>query len=154
MGTNEHEEGANESNSSLSLSGRRSLHIQKHTCSSCGYPAAKTRKCTFSPTSNLHPSIHPATPNPAWLVVKRASMKATLGMAWTNVRPLQTTGARRPSAETPSAPAACATSRTFPAGSRTASGPAYPRTTKRPFKVNHHHGSRGGRGARGERRDG
>ncbi|KAI9675023.1 MAG: 60S ribosomal protein L37A [Caeruleum heppii] len=23
---------------------RRSLHIQKHTCSSCGYPAAKTRK--------------------------------------------------------------------------------------------------------------
>ncbi|OAL05808.1 hypothetical protein IQ06DRAFT_289894 [Phaeosphaeriaceae sp. SRC1lsM3a] len=24
--------------------GRRSLHIQKHTCSSCGYPAAKTRK--------------------------------------------------------------------------------------------------------------
>ena len=25
--------------------GRRSLHIQKHTCSSCGYPAAKVRKC-------------------------------------------------------------------------------------------------------------
>ncbi|RFU23892.1 hypothetical protein B7463_g12443, partial [Scytalidium lignicola] len=24
--------------------GRRSLHVQKHTCSSCGYPAAKTRK--------------------------------------------------------------------------------------------------------------
>ncbi|KAF2089997.1 hypothetical protein K490DRAFT_62869 [Saccharata proteae CBS 121410] len=23
--------------------GRRSLHIQKHTCSSCGYPSAKTR---------------------------------------------------------------------------------------------------------------
>ncbi|KAH7057307.1 hypothetical protein B0J12DRAFT_409356 [Macrophomina phaseolina] len=23
--------------------GRRSLHIQKHTCASCGYPAAKTR---------------------------------------------------------------------------------------------------------------
>ncbi|KAI0153545.1 ribosomal protein L37e [Pestalotiopsis sp. NC0098] len=28
--------------------GRRSLHIQKHTCASCGYPAAKTRKCTFT----------------------------------------------------------------------------------------------------------
>ena len=28
--------------------GRRSLHIQKHTCASCGYPAAKVRKCTFS----------------------------------------------------------------------------------------------------------
>merc|ERR1712000_394706 len=24
--------------------GRRSLHIQKHECSSCGFPAAKTRK--------------------------------------------------------------------------------------------------------------
>ncbi|PQE22885.1 60S ribosomal L37 protein [Rutstroemia sp. NJR-2017a BBW] len=24
--------------------GRRSLHIQKHTCASCGYPAAKTRQ--------------------------------------------------------------------------------------------------------------
>ncbi|EHL02232.1 putative 60S ribosomal protein L37 [Glarea lozoyensis 74030] len=23
---------------------RRSLHIQKHTCSSCGYPAAKIRQ--------------------------------------------------------------------------------------------------------------
>ncbi|TID16983.1 putative 60s ribosomal protein l37 [Venturia nashicola] len=24
--------------------GRRSLHIQKHTCSSCGYPSASVRK--------------------------------------------------------------------------------------------------------------
>ncbi|EFY93117.1 60S ribosomal protein L37 [Metarhizium acridum CQMa 102] len=37
---------------------RRSLHIQKHECSSCGYPSAKTRKCTFirslfGPTSRL-----------------------------------------------------------------------------------------------------
>ncbi|KAL3955095.1 hypothetical protein ACCO45_010658 [Purpureocillium lilacinum] len=24
--------------------GRRSLHVQKHECSSCGYPSAKTRK--------------------------------------------------------------------------------------------------------------
>ncbi|KAI0602521.1 hypothetical protein F4775DRAFT_534338 [Biscogniauxia sp. FL1348] len=30
------------------LLGRRSLHIQKHTCSSCGYPAAKTRKYNWS----------------------------------------------------------------------------------------------------------
>lgn len=29
-------------------SGRRSLHIQKHTCSSCGYPAAKIRQCTHN----------------------------------------------------------------------------------------------------------
>ena|SRR5277367_1337976 len=31
---------------SLNYTGRRSLHIQKHTCSSCGYPAAKIRQCT------------------------------------------------------------------------------------------------------------
>ncbi|KAL8889942.1 MAG: hypothetical protein Q9215_002867 [Flavoplaca cf. flavocitrina] len=30
-------------------SGRRSLHIQKHTCSSCGYPAAKIRQCALIP---------------------------------------------------------------------------------------------------------
>ncbi|THC91001.1 hypothetical protein EYZ11_009531 [Aspergillus tanneri] len=28
--------------------GRRSFHIQKSTCSSCGYPAAKTRKFNWS----------------------------------------------------------------------------------------------------------
>ncbi|KAI5795106.1 60S ribosomal protein L37 [Geopyxis carbonaria] len=28
--------------------GRRSFHIQKHTCSGCGYPAAKTRKFNWS----------------------------------------------------------------------------------------------------------
>lgn len=32
--------------SSRQQTGRRSLHIQKHTCASCGFPAAKTRKCT------------------------------------------------------------------------------------------------------------
>ena len=38
----------NETNASFpNSSGRRSLHIQKHTCASCGYPAAKTRGCTF-----------------------------------------------------------------------------------------------------------
>ncbi|KAF7918473.1 uncharacterized protein EAE98_009716 [Botrytis deweyae] len=35
--------------------GRRSLHIQKHTCSGCGYPAAKTRQCTFTPSIHLLP---------------------------------------------------------------------------------------------------
>ncbi|KAM0572446.1 hypothetical protein ACHAO3_006003 [Verticillium nonalfalfae] len=28
--------------------GRRSLHVQKHTCASCGYPSAKTRKYNWS----------------------------------------------------------------------------------------------------------
>ncbi|KAL5353436.1 60S ribosomal protein L37B [Pseudogymnoascus australis] len=28
--------------------GRRSLHVQKHTCSSCGYPAAKIRGYNWS----------------------------------------------------------------------------------------------------------
>ncbi|KAL8839055.1 MAG: hypothetical protein Q9170_001891 [Blastenia crenularia] len=38
--------------------GRRSLHIQKHTCSSCGYPAAKIRQCGSSRHKpNLNPSI-------------------------------------------------------------------------------------------------
>lgn len=32
--------------------GRRSFHIQKKTCSSCGYPAAKMRRCK-SPTKTL-----------------------------------------------------------------------------------------------------
>ncbi|KJR89496.1 large subunit ribosomal protein L37e [Sporothrix schenckii 1099-18] len=27
--------------------GRRSMHVQKHECSTCGYPAAKVRKCTY-----------------------------------------------------------------------------------------------------------
>lgn len=27
--------------------GRRSMHNQTHVCAGCGYPAAKTRKCTF-----------------------------------------------------------------------------------------------------------
>lgn len=34
--------------------GRRSFHVQKHTCSSCGYPAAKTRKCTSPSPVALH----------------------------------------------------------------------------------------------------
>ncbi|KAI9757371.1 MAG: hypothetical protein M4579_003485 [Chaenotheca gracillima] len=32
----------------FNISGRRSLHIQKHTCSSCGYPSAKIRKYNWS----------------------------------------------------------------------------------------------------------
>lgn len=31
------------------LTGKRSFHIQKSTCANCGYPAAKTRKCTHIP---------------------------------------------------------------------------------------------------------
>lgn len=52
-----------------SIPGRRSLHIQKHTCSSCGYPAAKIRQCTLSPPlksisplddpSSIPPSLPP-----------------------------------------------------------------------------------------------
>ena len=33
----------NKSHTLCSRCGRRSLHIQKKTCASCGYPAAKTR---------------------------------------------------------------------------------------------------------------
>lgn len=40
--------------------GRRSYHIQKSTCSSCGYPAARIRKCEpplFSSTLTLYTSV-------------------------------------------------------------------------------------------------
>lgn len=30
----------------LNFSGRRSLSAQKKECAACGYPSAKTRKCT------------------------------------------------------------------------------------------------------------
>ncbi|KAJ5885152.1 hypothetical protein N7495_009662 [Penicillium taxi] len=33
---------------SFAITGRRSFHIQKSTCSGCGYPAAKTRKYNWS----------------------------------------------------------------------------------------------------------
>jgi hypothetical protein len=42
--------------------GSRSLHVQKHTCSNCGYPSASIRKCTSlrsytsSSTSDQHTS--------------------------------------------------------------------------------------------------
>lgn len=35
--------------------GRRSLHVQKHTCANCGYPSASVRKCT-SHTTLLEPT--------------------------------------------------------------------------------------------------
>ena len=36
--------------------GRRSFHLQKSTCSSCGYPAARIRKCKIRrPASSLPP---------------------------------------------------------------------------------------------------
>ncbi|KAF3912702.1 hypothetical protein ABW21_db0206680 [Orbilia brochopaga] len=42
------EEIYNKSHTLCRRCGRRSLHIQKHTCSSCGYPAAKVRKYNWS----------------------------------------------------------------------------------------------------------
>jgi hypothetical protein len=33
--------------------GKRSFHIQKSTCANCGYPAAKTRKCTQIPLPKM-----------------------------------------------------------------------------------------------------
>ena len=92
------------------LEGRRSLHIQKHTCSSCGYPAAKTRKCTFHPDSiSLHDTMGG---------LRREEIL-------TNI--LQTTGARRLRGGRPLDPDACVTSRPFPASSPTDSKPVYQR---------------------------
>lgn len=44
--------------------GSRSLHVQKKTCSNCGYPSASIRKCTFTPHSHLAPRLHPSSKSP------------------------------------------------------------------------------------------
>ena len=41
--------------------GRRSFHLQKSTCSSCGYPAARIRKCKIKPPRFLSSSVSPAS---------------------------------------------------------------------------------------------
>jgi len=92
------------------LAGRRSLHIQKHTCSSCGYPAAKIRQCTF-----LSASIFWGV-NCTRLEGYKANAK------------LQTTGARRLSGERPLVLDVWDTWRAFPESSRMASRPVPPRT--------------------------
>jgi ribosomal protein L37E len=43
--------------------GRRSFHLQKSTCSSCGYPAARIRKCKIRlSASSLSLSLRPFAP--------------------------------------------------------------------------------------------
>jgi ribosomal protein L37E len=43
--------------------GRRSFHLQKSTCSSCGYPAARIRKCKIRlPAFFLSLSLRPSAP--------------------------------------------------------------------------------------------
>jgi len=44
--------------------GSRSLHIQKHTCSNCGYPSAGIRRCTSLSTTfcSILDSAHYSTP--------------------------------------------------------------------------------------------
>lgn len=121
------QESATDRKPSLPPTGRRSLHVQKHTCASCGYPAAKTRKCTlfaFPPTIRHQGGIwQPHTRAP------RDRLLALLILLTTRTPTgKQTTGARRPSGERPRAPAACGTSAPFRASSRTASRRAPPRT--------------------------
>jgi ribosomal protein L37E len=89
--------------------GGRSYHIQKHTCSACGYPAARKRTCAC-PVSGGATRL-PCCP----CVCTRTDLAARLRCA-------QTTGARRPSGARRLAPGAAVTSRTCLASSRTASG--------------------------------
>jgi hypothetical protein len=58
------------------VSSRRSLHNQKKTCASCGYPAAKIRKCT-SPTSRYraHPEGQTLTAHHSQLVREGEAQK-------------------------------------------------------------------------------
>jgi ribosomal protein L37E len=69
--------------------GRRSYHIQKSTCGSCGYPAAKMRKCM--------------TP----LAVQQIYIRLSSRCAYSEIL-TQTTGARRLSDGGLPAPAGCA----------------------------------------------
>ena len=60
--------------------GRRSFHIQKSTCSSCGYPAARIRKCmplnlmSVEEIGNLCVYRH-AWSRPASVLVRKASVR-------------------------------------------------------------------------------
>lgn len=89
--------------------GRRSLHVQKHTCANCGYPSAGIRKCTSSPST-----------------IREDRMRRCDQEYHTNAL-LQSTGARRPRGERPPAPAACARSSPSRVASRTASRRVLPR---------------------------
>jgi ribosomal protein L37E len=118
-------------------SSRRSLHNQKKTCSSCGYPAAKIRKCTSQPpgedfTSSRYPGA---------------------GASGANMAGLQTTGPRRRSAERLPAPAACVTSARSRESSRTASRLATKRARGDPTPPPHERGLAGQRLMRTGTRD-
>mgnify|MGYP002380068796 CR=1 FL=1 len=82
--------------------GRRSYHIQKARCASCGYPAARLRKCTLS---NL----------PRFQADQFTSFEPALTIY---ISTQQTTGRTRPSGGGRLVLAACATLRTCPGGSR------------------------------------
>ena len=79
--------------------GRRSLHVQKHTCSSCGYPAAKMRKCQFEASprkrhrpvpSHMSPALYPSIiPSNYFLRTKTLTLST------------QSTGPKRPSGDGP-----------------------------------------------------
>jgi len=111
------------------------MHIQKHTCSSCGYPAAKTRKCKFStiaPASKKIQSSHrkslsSATPTTTLNHRIKARINLPEKQDKTNTMLKQSNGARRPSAERPPDPAVCVLSRAFPDSSRTVSALVSPR---------------------------
>ena len=85
------------------------MHVQKHECSSCGYPAAKTRKCRFQlPLGITHDRF----------ILTQA----------------QSTGARRAREEGQSELAAHDTSRTSRVVSRMASELVNPRVLEEPLR--------------------
>lgn len=106
-------------------SGRRSFHIQKHTCASCGYPAAKMRKCT---PSSPRPSFYPLLNLPNFLVsslnpkIPFTHLTKLLPLFSTSTRltkkKKQTTGAKKQNTVEPQEPDACAISSTWRENSR------------------------------------
>lgn len=101
---------------------RRSLHNQKKVCASCGYPAAKTRKCTLDSLSSSRGRLPKGFPR----ILGASVRMLTTGCA------IQTTSLRRPSAERPPALVASVTSAPSLASSRTASRPVSPRAPRVP----------------------
>ena len=108
-------------NSFVVVTGRRSFHIQKSTCSSCGYPSAKIRKCTFTFYSFLgmgaaNSQIRSGSGEsgqrtaPHWLefafLERYEEFKSTMTLISLSTK-FQTIGAKRQSEERQPAPGEC-----------------------------------------------
>ncbi len=94
--------------------GRSSYHIQKHTCSQCGYPSKRLRHCEYFKVQSI--LLWPVGPVPSSRIFARWNLCLSYDLwplcdsAFRTFFPeLKTIGVRRPSVGRPPAPAACVT---------------------------------------------